>query len=299
MTAASNPVKTGLDWGLVGRYAALIFLGLLFIFPIVFMFMSSLKPDAELLRDTTSLRAFLPGDNPSLDNYRGVFDRVPAERFIFNSILISAITVTVGLIVNSMVGFAIARMKWRGSTVILSIVLATFILPFETIAVPLLFVVSRLPSIGFENGMPVLESGWLNTYHVQIFPFIANAFSIFLFVQYFKSLPVELDEAAKIDGASWFTIYRKIIMPISGPVIATVAILTFLPIWNQYVWPLMTVQSEDVRPAVIGVSYFFQLDPAWGELMAYLTMLTIPVLILFIALQRTFVESIAASGVKG
>ncbi len=299
MASASSPAKTGFDWGLVGRYAALIFLGALFIFPIIFMFMSSLKPDDELLRDTTSFRAFLPGENPSLDNYFGVFERVPAGLFIFNSVLISAITVTVGLVVNSMAGFAIARMRWRGSGLVLSIILATFILPFETIAVPLLFVVSRLPSLGFENGLPVLETGWLNTYHVQIFPFIANAFSLFLFVQYFKSLPVELDEAAKIDGAGWFTIYRKIIMPISGPVIATVAILTFLPIWNQYVWPLMTVQSEDVRPAVIGISYFFQLDPAWGELMAYLTMLTVPVLILFLALQRTFVESIAASGVKG
>ena len=299
MTVAPKAASGGVDWGLVGRYAALILLGILFIFPIIFMFMSSLKPDDELLRDTTSLRAFLPGENPSLNNYTGVFERVPVERFLFNSILISTVTVVVGIVINSMAGFAIARMKWRGSTVILSIILATFILPFETIAIPLLFVVSRLPSIGFENGLPVLETGWLNTYHVQIFPFIANAFSIFLFVQYFKSLPVELDEAAKIDGAGWFTIYRKIIMPISGPVVATVAILTFLPIWNQYVWPLITVQSEEVRPAVIGVSYFFQLDPAWGELMAYLTMLTIPVLILFLALQRTFVESIAASGVKG
>jgi multiple sugar transport system permease protein len=299
VAAASKPANTGIDWGLVGRYAALIFLGVLFIFPIIFMFMSSLKPDDELLRDTTSFRAFLPGENPSLDNYFAMTKRAPVARFLFNSILISAVTVTVGLIVNSMVGFAIARMRWRGKGLILSIILATFILPFETIAVPLLFVVSRLPTLGFENGMPILETGWLNTYHVQIFPFIANAFSIFLFVQYFKSLPVELDEAAKIDGASWFMIYRRIIMPISGPVIATVAILTFLPIWNQYVWPLMTIQSEDVRPAVIGVSYFFQLDPAWGELMAYLTVLTIPVLILFLALQRTFVESIAASGVKG
>jgi multiple sugar transport system permease protein len=197
-----------------------------------------------------------------------------------------------------MADFAITRMRWRGQGLILSIILATFILPFETIAVPLLFLVAELPMIGFENGRPVLERGWLNTYHVQAFPFIANAFSIFLFAQYFKSLPVELDEAARIDGAGPFAIYRRIVMPLSGPVVATVAILTFLPIWNSYLWPLMTIQSKDYRPIMIGVSYFAGYGPSVFGL-ALLTIATLPVLLVFLLLQRRFVESIAASGVKG
>jgi multiple sugar transport system permease protein len=291
--------RPGPDWNLVGRYAAMIFLAFLFLFPVVYMFVSSLKPDQQLLSDTNSLRAFLPVGDVSLDNYTGVFDRVPAGRFLFNSILVSAVTVTVGLIINSMAGFAIARMRWRGQGLALTIIIATLIVPFETIAIPMLFLVSRLPSIAFEGGMPVFETGWLNTYQVQILPFAANAFSIFLFVQFFKSLPVELDEAARMDGAGFFTIYRRIIMPLSGPVVATVAILTFLPIWNSYLWPLMVTQTEDSRPVMVGVSFFFQMNVAWGELMAYLSLITIPVLILFLALQRTFVESIAASGVKG
>ena len=118
-------------------------------------------------------------------------------------------------------------------------------------------------------------------------------------ILFFKSLPVELDEAARIDGAGFFTIYRRIIMPLSGPVTATVAILTFLPIWNSYLWPLMVTQTEASRPVMVGVSFFFQMNTPWGELMAYLTLITIPVLVLFLAIQRTFVESIAASGVKG
>jgi len=144
-----------------------------------------------------------------------------------------------------------------------------------------------------------IEPNWLDSYHVQIIPFIAGAFAIFLFVQFFKSLPYELVEAARIDGASWFEIYRKIYLPISGPVLATVAILTFLAKWGDYLWPIMVVQSEELRPVQIGVSYFFQLDVAWGEIMAYLSIITIPVLVLYLSLQRAFIESIAASGVKG
>jgi multiple sugar transport system permease protein len=134
---------------------------------------------------------------------------------------------------------------------------------------------------------------------VQIVPFIASAFSIFLFAQYFSTIPKELDEAARVDGCGWFKIYRGIVMPLSGPVVATAAILTFLPAWNAYLWPLMVVQEEDKRPVMIGIQYFQQLAPAWGETMAYSTMITIPVLIVFLAFQRNFVKSIASTGVKG
>jgi multiple sugar transport system permease protein len=134
---------------------------------------------------------------------------------------------------------------------------------------------------------------------VQIIPFIANAFSIYLFYSYFSSIPRELDEAARVDGARWWRIYRSIIMPLSGPATATVAILTFLAAWNQFLWPLMVVQSEDRRPVMIGLQYFFQLHVAWGPMMAYASLITIPVLALFLSLQRLFIGSIAASGVKG
>jgi multiple sugar transport system permease protein len=291
--------SSGPDWNLVGRYALMIFLGFIFLFPVVYMLVSSLKPDAQIVADTNSVRAFLPVGDISLDNYSDMLDRVPAGRFLFNSMLISGVTVVLGLLINSMAGFAIARMRWRGQALVLTIVIATLIVPFETIAIPLLFMVSRFPNIIFDGAFPELTTGWLNTYHVQILPFAANAFSIFLFVQFFKSLPVELDEAARIDGAGFFSIYRRVIMPLSGPVLATVAILTFLPIWNSYLWPLMVTQTEDARPVMVGVSFFFQINTAWGEMMAYLSIITVPIVILFLLLQRTFVESIAASGVKG
>jgi multiple sugar transport system permease protein len=284
------------------RYGLMIFLAIIFAFPIVFMMISSLKPGLQILRDSSSLRAFLPVGDISVMNYYDAFQRAPIHLFVFNSLLVTTVTVLLGLLVNSMVGFALASMRWKGKEIVLTVIIATLILPFETVAVPLLMVVSRLPWIGPEG----ITYGWLNSYHVQIIPFIVDAFTIFLFVQFFRSLPYELIEAARIDGAGWFTTFFRIIVPISGPVFATAAILRGLFMWNQYLWPSMVVQATEYRPVMVGLGYFWQLNTSnttgtlpWGEMMAYLTVITIPVIILFLALQRVFVESIASSGIKG
>ncbi len=276
----------------IWRYVVRGALVLVFALPLLFMLVSSLKPDTQIFGDLTSINAFLPVGDVSLTNYEAVFERVPFWRFMMNSVLLSALTVGLGLIVNSMCAFGLARLRFRGQGLILGVILATLIVPFETLALPLLWWVNLLP---YYDG----TTGWLDTYEVQFIPFIANAFSIYLFYQYFDSIPKELDEAAKVDGAGWFMIYRKVIMPLSGPVIATVAILTFLPAWNQYLWPLMAVQTEALRPVMVGIDYFSQLTTNWGQIMAYASLITVPVLVLFIALQRMFINSIASSGVKG
>jgi multiple sugar transport system permease protein len=112
-------------------------------------------------------------------------------------------------------------------------------------------------------------------------------------------LPGELIEAARVEGASWWQVYTRIVMPLAGPVLATAAILKFLAMYNQYLWPLMVVQEEGYRPVMVGLQYFFQLNRAWGEIMAYLSLITIPVLAFYLALQKTFIASIASTGVKG
>ena len=272
-----------------------LFLALIFGLPLVFMIVSSFKPDLQIFADLGSWNAFLPVGELNVDNYLGVFERVPFATFLMNSVIISVATVGLGLIVNSMAAFALSRMTFKGRKVILGVILATLIVPFETMALPLLWWVNVLPWID-ENG---LSQGWLDTYAVQIVPFVANAFSIYLFYQYFDSIPKELDEAARVDGAGWFRIYRSVIMPLAGPAIATVAILTFLPAWNSYLWPLMVVQSEELRPAMVGIDYFKQLNVSWGQIMAYASISTVPVLEMFIAFQRAFINSIASSGVKG
>jgi multiple sugar transport system permease protein len=276
-----------------------VLLAVIFMFPILFMFVSSLKPDQQIFGDLSSIAAFLPVGNISMDNYGAVFDRVPAARFLINSIGISVITVTAGIIVNSLAAFALSRMTMRGKAVILTLIIATLIVPFETLALPLVWWVNQLPSLEMDGFSLAFTKGWIDTYQVQIVPFVANAFSIYLFHQYFESIPKELDEAARMDGAGWFRIYRQVVMPLSGPAIATVAILTFLPAWNSYLWPLMVVQTEELRPVMVGVQYFFQLNVSWGEVMAYASLITLPVVALFIAFQRSFVNSIASSGVKG
>ena len=236
-------------------------------FPIVFMLVSSLKPDQQIFGDMSSLAAFLPVGNISF--------------------------------VNSLCAFALSRMQVRGKKIVFTAILATLIVPFQTLALPLVWWVNQLPYFELNGFSLEFSKGWLDTYQVQIIPFIANAFSIYLFHQYFESIPKELDEAARIDGAGWFKIYRQVVMPLSGPATATVAILTFLPAWNSYLWPLMVVQSEELRPVMIGIQYFFQLNVSWGEVMAYASLITVPVVVLFIAFQRSFVNSIASSGVKG
>jgi multiple sugar transport system permease protein len=290
MQAAAKAPK-GIFW----RYALLIFVALIFCFPLVFMIMSSLKPDMQLLTDTESLRAFLPVGDISLNNYYAAFQRAPVGLFVFNSVFVTATTVVLCLFLCSLAAFSFVFLEWKWRDVILSAIVATLIIPFETIAIPMLMLVNKLPWIG-TNGF---EIGWLDSYHVQIVPLIADGLSIFLFVQYFKDLPKELIEAARIEGASWWQIYTKVIMPLAGPVLATAAILKFLAMYNQFLWPLITVQAEQYRPVMIGLQYFFQLNIAWGEVMAYLTMITVPVLAFYLLLQRAFIASIASTGIKG
>jgi multiple sugar transport system permease protein len=280
---------------LATRYLVLVLIALIFVFPLVFMIVSSFKPDAQLLSDTTSLRAFLPVGDISFDNYVDAFRRAPVMLFVLNSTLITGLTVALSLVVASVAGFAFVFINWRGRELVLTVVLATLIVPFETIAIPLLLIVSKLPWIGASG----LTYGWLNSYQVQIVPFLADGLSIFLFVQYFRDLPVELIEAARVEGASWIQIYRRVVMPLAGPVLATAAILKFLAMYNQYLWPLMVVQDETYRPVMVGLQYFFQLNRAWGEIMAYLTIITVPVLGFYLFLQRAFIASIASTGVKG
>lgn len=270
-----------------------------FAFPILFMVISSFKPDAQIFADLSSPRAFLPVGDVSLDNYRGVFERVPAERMLLNSIGISLTTVAIGILINSMAAFALSRMRWPGRKLLLTALIATLIVPFETFALPLVWWINQLPWLEMNGFSLTLTEGWLDTYRVQILPFVANAFSVYFFYQYFSSIPKELDEAARVDGAGWFGIYWRVVMPLSGPAIATVAILTFLPAWNSYLWPLMVVQSEERRPVMLGIAYFYQLNVSWGQIMAYASMITVPVLALFLAFQRAFISSIASAGVKG
>ena len=266
-------------------YLLLLLLAGLFIAPVLFMLAGSMKPEDRVLTEAGSMLAFMPGDW-DWRNYRDVFERVDFVRYLLNSLLITSMVVVSGLVVNSLAGYAFARLEWFGRRILFALVMAILILPLEAIAVPLFYQVTIF--------------GWRDTYLVQILPFIANAFSIFLFYTFFLGLPRELEEAARVDGASTPRIFITIIVPNSKPAFATVAILTFLTQWGVFLWPLMVTSGEAVRPLSLAIATFYTLPPLqWGDIFAFCVMMVTPVLLVFLFFQRWFVRGVAASGIKG
>ncbi|WP_353929177.1 carbohydrate ABC transporter permease [Okeanomitos corallinicola TIOX110] len=280
-----SPVKYQKIIGKFAVYLILTLLAFLFIAPILFMIVGSLKPDDLVLVESGSIKAFIP-EQISLQNYENVFERVKFTQYFFNSLFITSMIVLIGLLINSMAAYAFSRMQWQGRDILFAVVLALMIIPFEAIAVPLFFQITLI--------------GLRNTYIAQIVPFIANAFSIYLFYTFFIDLPKELEEAAKVDGASALQTFFQIIVPVAKPAFATVAILTFLTQWGSFLWPVMITVGEEVRPLPVAIAEFQTLPPLqWGDIMAFGVMMVAPVLILFLIFQKWFVKGVASSGVKG
>lgn len=269
----------------LASYVVLLSAALLFIAPLLFMFTGSLKPDDQVLLEAGSWRAFVP-ESIAWQNYLDVFARVRFGRYLINSLFITSMIVVAGMIVNSLAGYAFARIQWTGRDSLFALMLAIMIVPLEAIAVPLFYQVTLF--------------GWRDTYIVQILPFVANAFSIYLFYTFFIGLPRELEEAARIDGAGVLRTFVSVIVPNSKPVFATVAILTFLMQWGAFLWPLMVTSGEAVRPLPLAVSTFHSLPPLqWGDIFAFGVMMVSPVLIVFLLFQRWFVRGVVATGIKG
>jgi multiple sugar transport system permease protein len=264
----------------------MILLALFFLFPIIFMFVSSLKNDEmQIIRDMSSFKGLIPYGDIGIRNYIDVFQQMNFARFLFNSVFITCVTVALGMVVNSMIAFSLARLRFRGRNILLSIIIALIIIPNESVVIPQLFIVNFL--------------NWIDSYHVQIVPYIADPFSIFLFYQFFIKLPKALDEAAMIDGASPSRIYKSIIIPLSIPIFSTVAILQGIIRWGDFLWPLMVTRGESYRPLPVAIQQFFSQDPkVWGDIFAFASMITIPLLVLFLVLQKKFVQSVASSGIK-
>jgi multiple sugar transport system permease protein len=266
-------------------YAVLLLLAVLYIAPIIFMLVGSLKPDDRILVEAGSIKAFWP-DSTSLQNYSDVFRRVDFGRYMFNSLFIATMIVAWGLVLNSLAGYAFARLRWHGRDVIFAMVVVMMIIPLEAIAVPLFYQVTLL--------------GLRDTYIVQILPFIANSFSIYLFYTFFLGLPKELEEAAHVDGAGVLRTFLVVIAPNAKPAFATVAVLTFLTQWGSFLWPLMVTTAEAVRPLPLGLAAFHTLPPLqWGDIFAFGVMMVAPILILFVVFQGWFVRGVASTGIKG
>lgn len=267
-------------------YAVMTVLAIFFLFPLVYMAASALIPDDEVLAKSQSLAAFIPTPFVGLENFQDAIERASLFRVFANSVLISGAIVGLGLIVNSLFGYALARLRFKGRQILIGVVIALIIIPFEALAVPLLFMGA--------------EVGWLDTYQIQILPFVANPLFIFLFYTFFLDIPRSLEEAAMIDGAGPVEVFTKVVAPLAKPAYATVAILGFLFSWGQFLWPSIVTRGIDVRPLPVGIGVFKTTPPvSWGDIMAYTVLMTLPLLIIFLIFQRQFVQGVASSGVKG
>jgi multiple sugar transport system permease protein len=217
----------------------------------------------------------------SLQNYMNVLRDIPFTRYFLNSTIIALSTIISGLFVNSLLAYVLARTRWRWRFLVLGLVIALLIIPFEALAVPLVLLTNKL--------------GWLDSLHVQIVPFIADPLSIYLFYRFFINIPRDLEDAALVDGMGRLRIFLQIVVPISRQVFATVAILRFLFLWDSYLWPLMVTRGPEFRPLTVGLRHSFGL----GDLTAYAVMMTLPALLLFLSLQTWFVKSMTAFDVTG
>ena len=271
------------------QIASVAIVALVVISPLLMLLVASLKDDRfQIIADMGSFRAFWV-DNPSLNNFveiGGLSGTLPFGRYVLNSLVILAGTVGFGILVNSMAGFVLAWGSLPIRGLILSGIIGLYIVPQETIMMPLLLVVSRM--------------GLSDTLTAQILPWVASPLYTFLFFQFFAQLPKDLFEAAMMDGASFFRTYRSVFVPLSLPAVATVAILMGIESWNQYLWPVLISQSNDSRPITVAIGSFFeQSDIYWDQAMAASLLMMLPILAVYLAFQRWFVSSFIGSAVKG
>ena len=254
-------------------------LALMTIFPLLWMVMISFKGQAEVFQASVLPKA------PSLKNYLYVLTEVPFVRYLFNSFIVSAAVTVVALWFHTMAGYALARLRFPGRETIFLAIFSTFLVSLPVIIVPLFILVRAM--------------GMLNSYAGLIVPAIFNAFGIFLLRQYYLSLPRELEEAAIIDGAGYWRVYWSVILPLSRPIIASLAILFFLANWNSFLWPLTVTNDQSLWVVQVGIASFrSQYASSWNYIMAASTIIAAPMLVIFVIFQKQIMESIKTSGLK-
>lgn len=267
-------------------YAVHLMLVAIVCFPLIFALVSSFRPLADVFRYVSPItwKTFFPVDF-TWEAYNNLFALRGFGRVIFNTVYVTMMTVLFGVPINAMAAFALAKFKFKGRELLFLIVLFSFMIPFEIIAIPLYSIVNNL--------------GWIDTYKGLIIPGIANGMVIFLFRQFFLDLPDSIIESARIDGASWLRIFFQIILPLSKPVTVSAALLTFIYQWESFMWPLIVTRSESLRVIQVSISYFTtEFATYWNEMFAASILAILPPIILILVLQRYFIEGIASTGSK-
>lgn len=269
-------------------YVALIIIIVLSVGPIVWMLMTSLKPESEIV--TTEIR-WLP-QAATFDHFVTIFNTYPIAQWMFNSFFTATAATLLVLVLDSLAGYAFARMEFRGRGILFMLILSMLFVPIQITIVPLFILFSRLQLT--------------DTYWALILPVGANVTGVFLMRQFFLSIPAELEEAARVDGAGAFRILWSIVLPLARPALTAVAIITFLSTWNSFLWPLIVTTKDTVRTLPVGIAQFLSLRPGMvqgqmsiGQSMAGAVVAALPPIVVFVVLQRYFIEGIARTGLKG
>ena len=273
----------------IGLYILLIVLGLFFVLPLIWMLSSSLKVGAEVYRD----QGWIP-ENPSLANFETIFgSSFPVLRWLSTSLISSVVGTVLVIALTSMSGYAFARMDFPGKNILFTILIATLLLPSIMFLVPQFLVVLKVGTVVPALGLATIPSYML--------PHLAGVFGVFFMRQFFQGIPVEIEEAAYVDGASRFRTFRSVVVPLAGPALATLGVITFLAIWNDYLWPLVGCGFDvDACTLQAGLAQFQSQNTAeYGLLMAGTVVATVPVLVFYLFAQRFIIQSVASSGVKG
>jgi multiple sugar transport system permease protein len=254
-------------------------LALMTIFPLLWMLSISFKGQTEVFQSNLLPTA------PSWANFVYVLTEVPFLRYLTNTFIVSAVVTVLALWFHTMAGYSLARLRFPGREGIFLAIFSTFLVSLPVIIVPLFVLVRAM--------------GMLNSFGGLIVPAIFNAFGIFLLRQYYLSLPKEIEEAAVVDGAGYWRIYWSVILPLSRPIVASLAILFFLANWNSFLWPLTVTSDENLWVVQVGIANFkSQYAASWNYIMAASTIVAAPMLVLFVIFQRQIMESIKTSGLK-
>ncbi len=274
----------GIPWGRVAAHIVLLLGSVIMVLPFLFMVSTSLKSATDILRE------YPPRLIPStflISNYSTALTALPFDRYFFNSLLVATSVTLLQLLTSSLAAYSFARLRFKGREILFFLYLIALMIPFPVLLLP--------------NFLIIRQLGWFDSYLALIVPPAFSAFTIFLLRQYYRGLPMDYDESARIDGASSLRIWWSIILPNSRPALAALAVFTFLGTWNDFLWPLVVTNSETMRTLPVGLSTFQgQFTVRWELLMAASVVALIPVLIVYFFAQNWIIKGLSVgSGLKG
>lgn len=266
------------------------------LFPFIWLISTSITPANEIF-------AWPPMLIPSkvmLSNYVEAINRIDFLRYLKNSLIVATSTTIIGLIFNTLAGYSLAKLSFPGRNIIFGIILATLMIPPQVTVIPLFKMFRGFPLVGGNDIFGVGGSGLLNTYFALILPGMASTFGVYMMREFFRMLPDELMDAARIDGATEFGILTKIYLPLAKPALVAVGIFTFTYAWNDFFWPLIMTSTPDMYTLQLGLSFLkSQYFTEWHLMMALTVLVILPVLIIYAIFQKNFIQGMAMSGIKG